>query len=160
MAFPSKVFLTNDNSQKRYPLILSGAADGNLAADDSYVFAAPFAGDIVDLPILSAGTNGVDSVDPLFTELDVLINGTSIFTTRPRLDKTAGAGQKDTATTGTGITQGVLKAAASLVFAKGDLIKVTLDVTRTTPDTEFADVAFCVFLDADSDKDTDPTVAV
>jgi hypothetical protein len=120
------------------------AVSGNVTADQSaklVTFVPVFlnGGRIVSA-FLAAGENGADGTDPLSMTGDILINGTSIFSTLPGLAKAAGTGKKTTISAGTGITVGVINTEADNV-ATGDKITVTLDITRTTPETEMADVA-------------------
>lgn len=89
------------------------------------------------------GNTGTDGSNPLSAELDVLINGATIFSTKPVLAKTAADGAV-TVTAGTGVTVGVINAAADDVVNK-DLITYALTLTRTTPEDEIAD-AF-IFID-------------
>lgn len=86
----------------------------------------------------SLGNTGADGTDDLSFELDVLINGVSIFTTPPALTKAAADGA-DTFTAGAGVTVGVIDAAANIVAA-GDLITVAYTLDRTTPEDEIADL--------------------
>jgi hypothetical protein len=86
-------------------------------------------------------TAGADGTDPLSYELDVLINGTTIFSTKPKLNYYTGAvagANANTFVAGTGITVGVINAAANTV-AIGNRVTYTLTRTATTPDTEAAD---------------------
>jgi len=78
---------------------------------------------------------GTDASNPLSAELDVLINGVSIFTTKPVIAKAAADGAHSF-TAGTGVTVGVVNAAANIIAA-GDVITYTLTMTRTaTPGDE------------------------
>jgi hypothetical protein len=135
-----RILASNDGPQKGYAYevhAFSVYVNGNATADvtTAPVLAVPpqLAGRIVGA-YLTHGENGADGTDPLFAELDVLINGTSIFTTKPKLDKTAGTGKRHTMAAATGVTVGVIDATKDDVVA-GDLITATWDVTRTTPDT-------------------------
>ncbi len=82
----------------------------------------------------SLQNTGADGTDALGLEMDVLINGTSIFTTKPKLLATAADGA-DTFTAGTGVTVGVIDATKDDVVA-GDNIRVAWTLTRTTPEDE------------------------
>lgn len=84
------------------------------------------------------GNTGADSTNPLSLELDVLINGTSIYTTKPALAKTASDGAS-TLSAGTGVTVGVIDETKN-ILAAGDVITYTLTLTRTaSPSDEMAD---------------------
>ena len=168
MAKGVRKFLTNDQLAQRDMHYEHFEVEGDITADTSFDFLAPFDGrfdDIGDI-FFQAGNTGSDGTDPLNVKLDVLIDGTSIFSTLPQLNGvlTSGvAGAADGANTlaaGTGITVGVLKALASRQFSKGDPITVTFDVTRTTPEDEAADLRACVGFVAEQDRDPDMTVAI
>lgn len=79
---------------------------------------------------------GADGTDALSGEGDILINGTSIFTTKPVLAKNATDGAWSDAS-GTGVTVGVIDATKNIVAA-GDIITFSWTLTRTTPETEQA----------------------
>ena len=89
------------------------------------------------------GETGADGTDALSLEMDVLINGVTIFTTKPKLLGGIGAAAAaDGATTfvaGTGVTVGVVDAAANIV-APGDIITYSFTLTRTTPEDEMAEL--------------------
>lgn len=161
-------FQSNDQTARKVVEYLRKEVAGDITADNSSDFLAPFDGrfdDIGDI-FMQAGETGSDGTDALNIKLDVLINGTSIFTALPQLDGvlTAGsAGAADganTLATGTGITVGTLKALASRQFSKGDVITVTFDITRTTPEDEMADIRACVGLVPEQNRDPDLTVAI
>ena len=84
---------------------------------------------VIDDAGFSLANTGTDSSNPLALELDVLINGTSIFTAKPKLLKTA-ADAANTWNSGTGVTVGVIDAAKNIV-AVGDVITYSLTLTRT-----------------------------
>jgi hypothetical protein len=135
-----RIFASNDGPHKGYAYethTFSVYVNGNSTADVATipVLAVPpqLAGRIVGAYLLH-GENGADGTDPLNAELDVLINGTSIFTTKPKLDKTAGTGKRHTMAAATGVTVGVIDTTKDDVVA-GDLITATWDITRTTPET-------------------------
>jgi len=102
--------------------------------------------------------NGADSADDLSIELDVLIGGTSIFTTKPKIDKAAGATPETTAVADTGITQGVIDTTKDDVAA-GDIITATLTMVRTTPDTEIHDVVVDVIVERNLGDEIESTYA-
>jgi len=126
-------------------LIQGKTGDLTSNSTDNQLGFVGIAGKIVDV-ILSVGTNGVDAVDPLDLTLDVKKNGTSVCSTNPKLDKAAGSGRKSTAVSGAGITQAVLKTDGTEDLAPGDELTYDLTLTRTTPDTEFADVSVLVII--------------
>lgn len=168
MAKGVRKFLTNDQASQKDMLWKDHEVAGNLTSDNSIDFLAPFDGrfDEIGDVFMQVGETGSDGTDALNVKLDVLIDGTSIFTTLPQVDGllTAGvAGAADGANTlaaATGVTVGVLKALASRQFSKGDVITVTFDVTVATPETNIADVRACVGLAPEQDKDPDLTVAI
>lgn len=86
----------------------------------------------------SLANTGADADDALALEMDVTINGVSIFTTKPKLTKAAADGA-DTFTAGDGVTVGVIDATKDDVVA-GDNIAVAWTLTRTTPEDEIADL--------------------
>jgi hypothetical protein len=91
---------------------------------------------------LRLGNTGTDGTDDLIAELDVLIGGVSIFTTTPKLAKTAADGAH-TFTAGAGVTVGVVNAAANIIADKS-LITYSLTLTRTTPEDEIADALIVI----------------
>ena len=117
MAAGIKKFLTNDQLAQRVVQYLLPAANGDITADQTFHYIAPFDGrfdSIADL-FLQAANTGSDGTDALAMELDVQINGTTVFTTKPKLNGVLTAGVAgaadgaDTRATGTGITVGVLE---------------------------------------------------
>ena len=113
-------------------------ASGDLTASVSSTLShvARSAGLITDAGF-ALGNTGADASDALTLELDITINGTSIFTTKPKLSKTA-ADAASTFAAGTGVTEGVIDAAKNILVA-GDLIAYALTLVRTTPEDEMAD---------------------
>jgi hypothetical protein len=85
----------------------------------------------------SLANTGADAADALSLELDILINGASIFTTKPKLTKDAADGAC-TDTAGAGVTVGVIDVTKNILVAK-DLITYTFTLVRTTPEDEMAD---------------------
>lgn len=163
MAKGPRIFSANDKQQRRYPTFLNVELQaGNLTADVTKEFVAPFDGSFANIAdvFLSVDEAGVDGSNPLNVALDVQINGVTIFSTQPSIDKTAGNGaQKTTLAAGTGLVVGVLNAAA-VAFSKGAKINVIADVTRTTPGTEIAGVYAVVGLTESQDHEPDGTVDV
>jgi hypothetical protein len=85
---------------------------------------------------------GADGTDALTLEGDILINGTSVFSTKPARTKAAADGL-GTWVAATGITVGVLDA-TKVTVALGDVVTFVGTLDRTTPEDEVADVtAFC-----------------
>lgn len=161
-------FQTNDKNARRVVEYFPKEVAGDITADSSSDFLAPFDGrfdDIGDI-FMQAANTGSDGTDALNLKLDVLINGTSIFTTLPQLDglltaNVAGAADgSSTLAAGTGITVGVLKALASRQFSKGDVITVTFDITRTSPEDEMADIRAVVGFVPEQAFDPDLSVAI
>lgn len=97
----------------------------------------------IDRAGFSLQNMGADGSDALSAELDILINGVSIFTTKPALAKNAADGAS-TFASGTGVTVGVIDEAANIVAA-GDKITATWTLTRTSPEDEMADL--CISAD-------------
>lgn len=156
MAVGDRVFLTNDQkgslAKKTY---LFFQAEGNLTADATRVGQIPVTGRITNI-VLAAQETGADSADPLDVTLTTTVGAsTNPASTSPKIDKAAGTGLNSTFASGTGITQAVINTANDNVSA-GDQIKVVFDVTRTTPDTEAADVS--VMIEISEDQDHDPAV--
>jgi len=121
----------------RVPLRVSVAGDitSNIAA--TLIDVAHGAGRIVRAGMV-LGNTGADGTDALSAELDVLVDGTTVFSTKPALAKTAADGAS-TLTAGTGVTVGVVNAAADDVAANSK-VTYTLTLTRTTPEDEVADL--------------------
>lgn len=103
---------------------------------------APCAGDIT-FAGFTLGNTGTDASNALSMEGDWLINGVTVFSTKPVIAKNASDGAKST-TAGTGVTVGVLNAAAVAVVA-GDIITFVGTLTRTaTPSDELDSLfAYC-----------------
>jgi hypothetical protein len=142
-----RLFASNDTKgyTKSETHLFFAPASGNFTADATpSVVVAPFACTVVDV-IGSVGQNGVDVSNPLDLKFTASKNGTALCTTDPDIAKAAGTGVKTTAVAGTGITQAVVKSDGTQTVAKGDLIKVLFDITRTaSPGTEIADAAAIV----------------
>jgi len=93
----------------------------------------------------TCGETGADGTDPMSMELDVTIGAVSVFSTKPKLDTVAGAVDgAHTFAAGTGVTPGVLNAAAVTVAANS-IIKTVWTLIRTTPETEMADL--CAYVE-------------
>lgn len=119
---------------------LQATEAGNLTSSSTgnYLWTAPVAGMVVDVGI-RVGTTGSDSTEDLEVEGDINIDGTTCMTTLPKITKAASNGA-DTFTAGTGVTQGVVNAAAN-TFDRGDALTFDLDLERTaSPSIEIADI--------------------
>lgn len=107
---------------------------------------ARYAGKILNAG-LSVLASGKDDTNTLSVEADVLINGVSALTTKPKIAHVSGeaSAQKTTLETGdTGITQCVVNAAAC-EFAVGDVIQWNMLLTRTaSPTTEMSNPSLVV----------------
>jgi len=86
------------------------------------------------------GNTGTDGTDSLSLEMDLQIGGVSIFTTKPKVDKTAVDGVS-TFVAAAGVTVGVINTAAD-DFVANDLVELTGTLIRTTPEDEIALVLF------------------
>jgi hypothetical protein len=146
----SRFFLSNDVAGSAYNEQTFFYTATALSADDTTlnvigVVPEGKTGKVVSAFLLH-GTNGTDATDTATNELDVTINGTSVFTTKPKLSygtTTAGSGRVHTLAAGTGIVVAALNSAAVVVTA-GDILHAKFDVTITTPDTNPADVCAVV----------------
>jgi len=94
---------------------------------------------VIDVAGFRLGNTGTDASNALSLELDILIGGVSIFTTKPAISKTAADGL-DTFTAGTGITVGAINVAANIFAAKA-VITMTLTITRTASPSDELDTA-------------------
>lgn len=149
-----RLFLSNDSQgityDKKY---LTYHKSGTITADATIIVlmgAAPEAGAVTGV-WGSVGTNGVDASDTLTLGFVVKKNGTSVLTTTPLINKTAGTGRKTTTTATTGITSAVLKTDGTQKFVAGDTLSVDFDITRAgTPTTEFTDAAVTVEITFDA----------
>ena len=117
---------------------------GNIAA--SIASAVAMFGDgagAITMAGFQLATTGTDASNPLTLEMDVKIGGTSIFTTKPKISKTAAAGAS-TFTAGTGITVGVIDAAHKAVVL-GSVITWEAAIVRTaSPSVEMANATFYI----------------
>jgi hypothetical protein len=160
MALDDRKFLsTADKIQRVIAIPVVVGKDGAVSADFEAHFNAPFIGRVSEV-VLIAGENGADATDPMNTELDVLLGATpvSIFTTKPKLDKTAGTGTRDTSAAATGVTVGVVNTAVDRFLANAR-VKVVFNLTITTPDTAYDAMYARISLVEEGDMDPDPTVA-
>lgn len=124
---------------------------GQITAATKYDLAGVprFAGHIGDV-ILSVAQCGRDDTNTLSLEADVLINGTTCLTTKPKIvDVQAVAStHRTTNASGQGITQAVMSSANS--YSAGDIITVAWSLTRTaSPTTEMANAALVIELRPD-----------
>lgn len=123
----------------------TGTVAGDITSSDAanVIGAMPLAGKVLDVGIYAANT-GTDGDDDLSIAGDVNIAGTTCMTTLPALSKAAADGA-DTFAAGTGITVGVVDSDEN-AFDRGELLTFDLDLTRTTPSDEVADVTISVLL--------------
>jgi hypothetical protein len=109
-----------------------------------------YAGRVADV-YLSVGASGKDDSNTLSLEADVLINGTTCLTTKPKVAHVSGeaSSQKTTRVTGdTGITQAVISSANS--YSPGDVFTINWELTRVaTPSTEIANASLVIELKPD-----------
>ena len=146
--------INDDTVTVGYRNSITALADGDQTSTltTKTMGAAPFAGTIVDI-ILSHGENGADGTDPHTATVDVFNGGTTCLATKPILDRTAGTGQETASVgvSGTGITAAVLHGTpANLAVLKGDVFTYTWTLTRTTPETEIADVCVTVVIEQET----------
>lgn len=133
----------------------AGSATADIVADQVFAFVAAEAfrfDDIADLFLVAPNT-GADGSNPLNVALEVTIGGVSVFTTQPSIDKTAADGAT-TKATATGVVVGVIDTANN-VAAIGDVVIITVDLTRTaSPSDEMVaqGIVKCPLL-ADYDSD-------
>jgi len=119
---------------------LQAATSGDITASVTATFLGiALQAGTIPRAVLYVGNTGTDASNALNLELDVLINTVSIFTTKPKLDKTAADGAR-TNVAGTGVTVGVVNAAANIVAA-GDIITYTLTLVRTASPSDEMDTA-------------------
>lgn len=133
------------------PLVV--AKQGSFTADQLETPAGVFPFDVEIVNVVGGVlTCGVDGTDPLSVQFDVktravaATSGTSVVTTKASIggqtggtgiSAAAGTGFRSTASAATGVVPVVLDSTKTTVAA-GSLISVDFDITRTTPETEFA----------------------
>ena len=140
--FPEDVSLTS-------PYLLSHVTSGEITTmGGGHVLGVPqFAGYIKDVN-LTLQQSGRDDADPLWLEADILINGVSAMTTKPKIEANVGSAseRKSTINTGTGITQADIDETA-MTFAAGDVISLNYEGRYTaTPTTKMANPVVVVEL--------------
>lgn len=153
----SRFSLTNDTAGSAYHEEVFFYSLTTITADDTTlniigVVPPGKTGKIVSAHLIH-GANGTDATDTATNELDVLINTTSVFTTKPVLSygtTTAGAGKVSTFAAGTGKVVPVLNA-DEVALAAGDIIYASFNVTVTTPDTAPGDVVALVVVRWDAE---------
>lgn len=143
-----RLFLSNDAQGITYDkALLTYHKSGTITADANLIIlmgSAPQAGAVTNV-WGSVGTNGVDASDTLTLGFNVKKNGTTVLSTVPLINKTAGTGRKTTTTATTGITEAVLKTDGTQKFVAGDTLSADFDITRAgTPTTEITDAAVTV----------------
>lgn len=104
----------------------------NASALVAYVATKP--GQIVNAGLYVAGS-GMDDINPLSLELDVMINGTSIFSILPLISKSTWGVAANTFKAGYGVTVGVVDGEAN-TLAVGDVVTFDLELIRTASPTE------------------------
>lgn len=130
---------------------LMASYSGELTADiwKDPIGAAVLGGRVSEV-FLSVEASGKDDTNTLSIEGDVLINGTSCLTTKPKIAHVSGEASqhKTSAVTGdTGITQSVMNPAANS-FSIGDVLSYSFDLTRTaSPTTEIKNPVMVVKLE-------------
>ena len=127
---------------------LGAHLSGQLTTAKYYgVLGAPrFAGRIANA-VLSVGACGRDDTNTLSLEADILINGTTCLTTKPKITRVQAVASTNRTTNSSG--QGVVKAvmASTNSYNAGDIITYACTLTRTaTPTTEMANAALVVEL--------------
>ncbi len=125
-------FLSNDSSgiTELEHNLQATAITLNADVTDAPVGFAPYAGKITKV-WFAVGQIGQDAANAASLAATVKKNGTAICTTDPAIAKAAGTGAGSTVSSGTGITQAVVKSDGTEVVAAGDRFTVTWDVTRT-----------------------------
>lgn len=126
---------------------------GNLTATiTNYPMASPKTYGKIANVYLSVGASGKDDTNVLSVEGDVLINGESCFTTKPKIAHVSGEDSmhKTTALVGdTGVTMPVINMAANR-YSPGDVITGSFTLVRTaSPTTEISAPIMVVELDPD-----------
>ena len=131
--------------------------DGNLTADKTYKFVAPFDGYVrsIDDIIFGLGTTGVGGTRiNLFVSFRSVLSTLSIFGTVPGITPAAANGA-NTGEGGDGVTKGTLISdSARRTFSKGDLITVLFDETgayTTDAADAFASIGLTHLQDFDPD---------
>lgn len=105
---------------------------------------AKFDGKISDVWV-TVGASGRDDDQTLSMEVDLKIDGNSVFTTKPKISYVSGeaSAAKNTLASGEGIVQAVMNEYAA--FSKGDVFIADFNLTRTTsPDVEMANLVMVV----------------
>jgi hypothetical protein len=120
---------------ERVPFVFRTSGDITATIASFIVGVAPAAG-VIDKSMFTLAETGADGTDALSMQGDTLINGVTIFSTKPVIAKAAADGARSDVA-GTGVTVGVINAAANIVAA-GDLITHVFTLTRTTPETEMS----------------------
>lgn len=144
----NQLFLSNDtNGYTETIYCESYKVAGNITSTltSAPLFAPNFSGKVVGV-VVALGQNGVDGSNALSTTVTVSKNGTAVTSTDPAIAKAAGTGVKSTASSGTGITQAVVKTDGTESFVSGDYFSLTNTVARTaSPSTEMANLVVHLF---------------
>ena len=118
------------------------------ASKNGVPIGAPRKAGRIDNAYLSVGASGKDDSNTLSIEADVLVNGTTCLTTKPKIAHVSGEAStnKTTKEVGdTGITQAVM--ASDNDYSPGDSITANFTMTRTaTPTTVMANISLVVEL--------------
>lgn len=122
---------------------------GEFTADDSGVpLTSPDFDGYIQKVNVSLGASGKDDTNTLSVEVDVKVNTSTIFTTKPKIAHVSGEASqaKNTLSSGDGITEAVYDRTAT-DFDAGDIIYADIDVTRTaSPTTEMSNLVLSVYL--------------
>lgn len=125
--------------------VISGEITANVGAP---IGVSNIDGRVVDV-YLSLEQRGRDDAQTHTLEMDVLINGTSCLSTKPKIAANNGSvsAQGDTYSSGTGITQAVINTSADDV-AVGDVLRYFGTLTRTaSPTTEMSNGVVVVIIE-------------
>lgn len=105
-----------------------------------------FAGKITDAWLTVQESGRDDTLNDLYVEGNVYINGSTVLTTKPKIVANSGEAseQKTTIVTGdTNITQAVIDGTANS-YNPGDALTGSFELTRTSPTTEMADLVLVI----------------
>lgn len=162
MARGSRTYLTNDRTaipQAVKRIYSTGPAAGDFTTTANFNVTVEAAGKVTDI-FWALGVKGVDATDPYSLSVALKnLNAASpatILTTAPSINfvtATASAGTFiSTVTAATGVVPGVVSPTLNTV-AKGDILQFVATITKTTPDTNMADLTLCVVVTETQDFD-------
>ena len=127
---------------------LRGGAGGSLTSTTTVVLGIPRFKGRISNAYMSVGASGKDDANALSVELDVQINGTTAFTTKPKIEHVSGEASQHKTTLNdddTGVTLGVL--ASAITYSPGDVITGIFTLVQTSsPTTEISNPAAVVEL--------------